>query len=368
MVALPALHGLSHVTLVSPVFVWALLARISGIPMLEGAGGAQVGQRSRVPSLQGTDPCPTAKRQASRPSPGLRLTLRQHARATLCTSAIGLGLTSFSLPLVILACAKLAAPQARILTTAMNGIYRRAVAFDDWCLMHIAGVRWELPELHLDPRQTCLVICNHRSWCDVLVVQSLIARTGPVVTFLTKRELAFVPVFGIIFWAFRFPLLKRPARGTQSEAARRESDRQRILAACVAVREAPAAILAFAEGTRFSPAKRERMHSPYGHLLPAETRRLHRNLRQPRRDGRHHRGSDPRLRRRGDVLAIPGRCSQRIGDGGGLGLGGVGGPRPRRVANPALANQGPTIGPEGGGTRVARARRLPPTGQRPPRP
>ena len=179
-----------------------------------------------------------------------------------------MGLTLFSLPLVILACAKLAAPHARILTMAMHGIYRRAVAFDDWCLMHIAGVRWEPPELHLDPRQTCLVICNHRSWCDVLVAQSLIAKKGPVITFLTKRELAFVPVFGVIVWAFHFPLLKRRARGTQSEAARRESDRQRILAACAAVRQAPAAILTFAEGTRFTPAKRKRMHSPYRHLLP----------------------------------------------------------------------------------------------------
>lgn len=196
------------------------------------------------------------------------MTWGQHARATLCTSAIGLGLTLFSLPLVVLACAKLVAPRARILTTAMNGIYRSIVAFDDWCLMRIAGVRWELPELDLDVRQTCLVICNHRSWCDVLVVQSLIAKKGPVVTFLAKRELAFVPVFGIIVWAFRFPLLKRRALGTQSEAARRESDRQRILAACAAVRQAPAAILTFAEGTRFSAAKRKHMHSPYRHLLP----------------------------------------------------------------------------------------------------
>ena len=196
------------------------------------------------------------------------LTWGQHARAALCACAIGCCLTLCSLPLVVLACAKLATPRARILTMAMNGIYRRAVAFDDWCLMHIAGVRWELPELELDAGQTCLVLCNHRSWCDVLVVQSLIAKRGPVITFLTKRELAFVPVFGIIVWAFHFPLLKRRARGGQTEAARREHDRQRILAACAAVRQAPAAILTFAEGTRFSTAKRRRMHSPYRHLLP----------------------------------------------------------------------------------------------------
>lgn len=35
VVALPALQGLNYLTLVSPVFVWALLMRISGVPMLE---------------------------------------------------------------------------------------------------------------------------------------------------------------------------------------------------------------------------------------------------------------------------------------------------------------------------------------------
>lgn len=196
------------------------------------------------------------------------MTWQQHARAALCATAIGLSLTFFSLPLVVLASAKLVAPRARILTAAMNGIYRQAVEFDDWCLMRIARVRWNLPALQLDAGQTCLVLCNHRSWCDVLVVQSLIAKKGPVITFLTKRELAFVPVFGIIVWAFRFPLLKRRARGSQSEAARRESDRQRILTACAAVRQAPAAILTFAEGTRFSPEKHRLTHSPHRHLLP----------------------------------------------------------------------------------------------------
>lgn len=35
VVALPALQGFSYLTLVSPLFVWALLVRISGVPMLE---------------------------------------------------------------------------------------------------------------------------------------------------------------------------------------------------------------------------------------------------------------------------------------------------------------------------------------------
>jgi steroid 5-alpha reductase family enzyme len=36
--ALPVLSGWNHLTLVSPLFVWALLTRVSGIPLLEAAG------------------------------------------------------------------------------------------------------------------------------------------------------------------------------------------------------------------------------------------------------------------------------------------------------------------------------------------
>jgi steroid 5-alpha reductase family enzyme len=38
VIALPALQGWQHVTLISPVFVYLLLTRISGIPMLESRG------------------------------------------------------------------------------------------------------------------------------------------------------------------------------------------------------------------------------------------------------------------------------------------------------------------------------------------
>lgn len=58
VVALPALQGWSHLTLISPVFVWALLVRISGVPMLEaradrkwGAEPAYQAYKARTPVL-----------------------------------------------------------------------------------------------------------------------------------------------------------------------------------------------------------------------------------------------------------------------------------------------------------------------------
>ena len=58
IVALPALEGFSYLTLVSPVFVWALLVHISGVPMLEaradrkwGSEPAYQAYKARTPVL-----------------------------------------------------------------------------------------------------------------------------------------------------------------------------------------------------------------------------------------------------------------------------------------------------------------------------
>ena len=56
--SLPALSGWQHVTLISPVFVYLLLTRVSGIPMLEARAEERWGQdpefrayRDRTPIL-----------------------------------------------------------------------------------------------------------------------------------------------------------------------------------------------------------------------------------------------------------------------------------------------------------------------------
>jgi steroid 5-alpha reductase family enzyme len=58
MVALPALSGWQHATLISPIFVYVLLTRISGIPMLESRARKRWGDepeyrayKARTPSL-----------------------------------------------------------------------------------------------------------------------------------------------------------------------------------------------------------------------------------------------------------------------------------------------------------------------------
>ena len=113
-----------------------------------------------------------------------------------------------------------------------------------------------------------LVICNHQSWADIPVLQKVFNRRIPFLKFFLKRELIWVPVLGLAWWALDFPFMnryskellkKRPElRGKDTEATRK---------ACEKFRHLPVSVMNFVEGTRFTPAKHDRRRSPYQHLL-----------------------------------------------------------------------------------------------------
>jgi steroid 5-alpha reductase family enzyme len=56
LIALPALSGWQHVTLISPVFVYLLLTRVSGIPMLEARAEARWDQDSEYQAYKARTP------------------------------------------------------------------------------------------------------------------------------------------------------------------------------------------------------------------------------------------------------------------------------------------------------------------------
>ncbi len=56
LIAMPALVGWQHVTLISPVFVYVLLTRISGIPLLEAAAAKRWGDESEYQAYRERTP------------------------------------------------------------------------------------------------------------------------------------------------------------------------------------------------------------------------------------------------------------------------------------------------------------------------
>lgn len=193
------------------------------------------------------------------------MTAGQHAKATVALIAIALNLLLWCVPLLVLLPLKVLVPPMRTwFARRAADVYRAAVAMNDWWLGTVSGASWQQPALGLDAAETCVVISNHVSWADIFVLQSVVSRRGPILKFLCKRELAWIPVLGLVFLAFDFPMLRRrgrirsqPPSGKGSEADRRRGDIERIREACAGLANASAAMLAFVEGTRFREAKRD---------------------------------------------------------------------------------------------------------------
>ena len=54
-----------------------------------------------------------------------------------------------------------------------------------------------------------LITSNHQSWVDILVLQYQLNRRIPLMRFFLKKELIYVPVMGLAWWALDFPFMKR---------------------------------------------------------------------------------------------------------------------------------------------------------------
>ena len=113
-----------------------------------------------------------------------------------------------------------------------------------------------------------LVLANHQSWVDILVLQKLFNRRIPLLRFFLKRQLFWVPLLGLAWWALDFPFM---GRYTKKQIAKRPElghrDREATRRACEKFRSLPVSVMNFVEGTRFTPEKHARQLSPYRHLL-----------------------------------------------------------------------------------------------------
>lgn len=113
-----------------------------------------------------------------------------------------------------------------------------------------------------------LIVSNHLSWADIVIVQIVLRKLAPPIKFFTKRELIWVPFVGLGLWLLRFPYVRRGKREpTQSRQQLRQKSRQELHRAASQFHERPISLLLFLEGTRYTPQKHENQRPPFRHLL-----------------------------------------------------------------------------------------------------
>ena len=175
-------------------------------------------------------------------------------------------------PLLVVAVVKALLPIERLRAASsrwLTGIAESWIGVNGWMLDRFSRTRVHVEEdAVLEPDGHYLVLANHQSWVDIVVLQRVFNRRIPLMRFFLKRQLIWVPLLGVAWWALDFPFM---ARHTREQIQRRPElagrDIEATRRACEKFRAIPVAIMNFVEGTRFTPAKHERQESPYRHLL-----------------------------------------------------------------------------------------------------
>jgi len=157
----------------------------------------------------------------------------------------------------------------RACSRILNWIAIRWIAVNNLNLQVMNAIRWDIRGLEtMRAGNWYLVISNHQSWVDILVLQRIFHRRIPFLKFFIKQELIWMPVLGLAWWALDFPFVKRYSRAVlQRKPHLRGKDLEITRQACRKFREIPVSIMNFTEGTRFTAAKHRRQQSPYTHLL-----------------------------------------------------------------------------------------------------
>ena len=140
-----------------------------------------------------------------------------------------------------------------------------------WLLKRLDLIEPEIVWKHIDDvslDKWYLVISNHQSWTDIILLQSYLYGKIPPLKFFTKQQLIWVPGIGLAMYVLGFPYVKRVSKAQiKANPNLRNADRDNIAEACKGFKNHPTSILNFLEGTRRTSAKQLNQSSDYKNLL-----------------------------------------------------------------------------------------------------
>ncbi len=120
----------------------------------------------------------------------------------------------------------------------------------------------------LSTRNWYLMMVNHRSYLDVILMIAFAHKRVPSPKFFLKKELIWLPFVGFGAWALDMPFMQRYSRAYLDKyPEKRSKDIETTRAKCQMYVDRPTTIVNFVEGTRYTPEKHRDKQSPYTHLL-----------------------------------------------------------------------------------------------------
>ena len=171
----------------------------------------------------------------------------------------------FSIPKILLPWP----PLLRLINRILHWIGENWIAGNIGWMRLTQKTQWDVQGLEgLNYKGWYLVVSNHQSWVDILVMQYLLNRRIPLLKFFIKRELIKVPLMGFAWWALDYPFLYRHSSEYLKEHPEQKGkDYEATRKACEKFGTVPTSVMNFLEGTRFTKAKHDKQNSEYKYLL-----------------------------------------------------------------------------------------------------
>ena len=198
--------------------------------------------------------------------------LRRNLRGVLTFSGFTLNTIFWFIPILLLAVVKFVVPLPslrRAITRVLMAMGENWVSVNSSMLQTFANIDWQATgHENLSRDDWYLIMVNHQSWVDILVLQKVFNRRIPFLKFFIKQQLIWFPLLGFAWWAMDMPFMKRFSPSYLAKNPHMKGkDLKRTRQACEKFRHTPTSVINFVEGTRFSAEKRARKNSPYQHLL-----------------------------------------------------------------------------------------------------
>lgn len=135
--------------------------------------------------------------------------------------------------------------------------------------MLINNIHWDIEgDKNLSMKDRYLVLSNHQSWADIIVLQFILNNRIPYFRFFLKQELAWLPIFNFVWYALDYPYMKRYSKKfIKKNPHLKGKDIETTKKSCEKFKDVPVAVMNFVEGTRFRQEKHKKQQSPFKYLL-----------------------------------------------------------------------------------------------------
>ena len=156
-----------------------------------------------------------------------------------------------------------------MLSRVFNFLGTMWISFNNFLLDHVSKIKFkaDIPR-EVNKNGWYLVISNHQTWSDIFLLQRVFNKKAPFLKFFIKKQLIWVPVIGLAWWALDFPFMKRFSKDfLRKNPHMKGKDMETTKIACEKFKYRPVAVMNFPEGTRNRNGKASKLNSPFEKLI-----------------------------------------------------------------------------------------------------